>query len=59
MANEMSHCLCIIVTSRALSSVDDMHVVQMFVKGSSAMYSVTLISFSIECFWSIMPGLGI
>ena len=32
MANEMSHCLCLVVTSRALSSVDDIHVVHMLVK---------------------------
>ena len=32
MANEMSHCLCLVVTSRALSCVGDIHVLQMFVK---------------------------
>ena len=34
MVNEMSHCLCLVVTSREFSSVGDIHVVQVFVKPS-------------------------
>ena len=34
MVNEMSHCLCLVVTSREFSSVGDIHVEQVFVKPS-------------------------
>ena len=32
VSNEMSHRLCLVVTNRALSSVGDIYVVQVFVK---------------------------
>ena len=47
MSNEMSHCLCFVVTSWALSSVGDIHVVQMFVK-SYVSSDKLLISFSLS-----------
>ena len=54
----MIHCLCLTVTSRALSSVGDVNVLHVFVKsyvssdeleGSSVMYSVVDKLFN-ECF---------
>ena len=48
VSNEMSYCLCLVVTSGAYSCICDIHVVQVFVKsylsnklkGSSVVYSV-------------------
>ena len=61
MTNEVGHCLRFVVTSRALSSVGDIHVVQMLVKpyvpsdkleGSSVMNSVVDKLF-VECFYGV------
>ena len=57
----MSHCLRFVVTSRALSSVGDIHVVQMLVKpyvpsdkleGSSVVNSV-IDKLFVDCFYGV------